>query len=105
MSEYPTVVIGAGPYGLSVAAHLKGARVPTLIFGKPMEFWQSFPRGMNLRSAWSASSLSDPEGDNSLDRFTNRACGQSRRDRVRQRLSSFNDIRQRVTRCGRWPGR
>jgi len=70
MSEYPTVVIGAGPYGLSVAAHLKGARVPTLIFGKPMEFWQSFPRGMNLRSAWSASSLSDPEGAYSLDRFT-----------------------------------
>src|SRR2546430_11571604 len=69
MSEYPTVVIGAGPYGLSVAAHLKGARVPTLIFGKPMEFWQSFPRGMNLRSAWSASSLSDPEGAYSLDRF------------------------------------
>src|SRR5256885_7487070 len=70
MSEYPTVVIGAGPYGLSVAAHLRGARVPPLICGRPREFWQSFPRGMNLRSAWSASSLSDPEGAYSLDRFT-----------------------------------
>ena len=64
-----TVVIGAGPYGLSVAAHLKEAGVPTLVFGKPMEFWQSFPQGMNLRSAWSASSLSDPAGRYSLDRF------------------------------------
>src|SRR5438046_6752080 len=77
MSEYPTVVIGAGPYGLSVAAHLNGARVPTLIFGKPMEFWQSFPRGMNLRSAWSASSLSDPEGAYSLDRFPDTVAGQA----------------------------
>src|SRR5256885_5693625 len=70
MSEYPTVVIGAGPYGLSVAAHLKGARVPTLMFGTQMEFWQSFPGGMNSRSPGGASSLSDPEGAYSLDRFT-----------------------------------
>lgn len=69
MGARQTVVIGAGPYGLSVAAHLKGAQVPTIVFGKPMEFWQAMPRGMNLRSAWSASSLSAPGGDYSLDRF------------------------------------
>ena len=71
MNASPTAVIGAGPYGLSVAAHLTAAGLPTRVFGRPMEFWQSFPRGMNLRSAWSASSLSDPAGAYSLDRFTN----------------------------------
>ena len=64
-----TVVIGAGPYGLSVAAHLKNAGVPTLAFGKPMEFWQGMPPGMFLRSAWSASSLSAPGHAYDLDSY------------------------------------
>ena len=37
-----TVVIGAGPYGLSAAAHLQARGIPTLILGKPMEFWQRY---------------------------------------------------------------
>jgi len=69
MNQDPVVVIGAGPYGLSVAAHLRAARVPALIFGQPMAFWQSMPRGMNLRSAWSATSLSAPGGAYSLDSY------------------------------------
>src|SRR5919109_5000961 len=32
-------VVGAGPYGLSVAAHLRGRRVST--FGEPMETWRT----------------------------------------------------------------
>jgi cation diffusion facilitator CzcD-associated flavoprotein CzcO len=69
MKPHPVVVVGAGPYGLSVAAHLRAARVPTLVFGKPMDFWRRMPRGMKLRSAWSASSLSAPGGAYSLDRY------------------------------------
>src|SRR5207245_9565495 len=69
MQTHPTVVIGAGPYGLSVAAHLNAARLPTLVFGKPMEFWQGMPHGMKLRSAWSASSLSAPGGAYNLDSY------------------------------------
>jgi cation diffusion facilitator CzcD-associated flavoprotein CzcO len=69
MNTHPTVVIGAGPYGLSVAAHLKGADLPTLVFGKPMEFWQGMPHGMKLRSAWSATSLSAPDGAYNLDSY------------------------------------
>jgi cation diffusion facilitator CzcD-associated flavoprotein CzcO len=34
-----------------------------------MGFWQRMPRGMKLRSAWSASSLSAPGGAYSLDRY------------------------------------
>jgi thioredoxin reductase len=69
MNARPIVVIGAGPYGLSVAAHLKAARVPTLVFGRPMEFWKGMPRGMKLRSAWSATSLSAPGGAYNLDNY------------------------------------
>jgi cation diffusion facilitator CzcD-associated flavoprotein CzcO len=63
------VVIGAGPYGMSVAAYLKAHDIPTLIFGKPMEFWQNMPSGLCLKSAWSASSLSDPAGMYTLNRY------------------------------------
>jgi FAD-dependent urate hydroxylase len=66
----PAVVIGAGPYGLAVGAHLKAKGVPTLIFGKPMEFWKKMPPKMNLKSSWSALSISDPAGAYSLNRFS-----------------------------------
>ena len=55
------VIIGAGPYGLSVAAHLKEKRIAFRIFGRAMETWRSnMPRGMRLKSEGFASSLSDP---------------------------------------------
>jgi len=61
-------IIGAGPYGLSVAAHLRQAAVSTHVFGEPMSFWrQHMPKGMRLRSPWRASHLSDPAGALSLD--------------------------------------
>ena len=42
-------IIGAGPYGLSAAAHLRGAGVETLVFGQPMSFWhRHMPVGMLL---------------------------------------------------------
>src|SRR5260370_21982095 len=71
-----TAVIGAGPYGLSIAAHLRARGVPTQVFGEPLESWQAMPARMNLKSVWSASSLSDPEGAFSLDKFC-RATGSS----------------------------
>jgi glycine/D-amino acid oxidase-like deaminating enzyme len=62
-------VIGAGPYGLSVAAHLRARNVETRVFGSPMEFWRALPRQMLLKSPWSASSLSDPGRLFTLDRY------------------------------------
>jgi thioredoxin reductase len=52
-----------------VAAYLKARNIPTLIIGKPMEFWQNMPAGLYLKSVWSASSLSDPAGMYTLDRY------------------------------------
>jgi thioredoxin reductase len=67
--ERTAVVIGAGPYGLSAAAHIKSKNIQTLVFGKPMEFWRSMPPEMYLKSSWSALNISDPAGKYSLNRY------------------------------------
>lgn len=68
--ECEVAIIGAGPYGLSVAAHLNAANIETRVFGEPMSFWQRhMPRGMYLRSPWVASHLADPVRRYSLDVF------------------------------------
>ena len=69
MRQYPVAVIGAGPYGLAVAAHLLDRGIPTIVFGKTMAFWERMPTGMFLKSVWSASSIADPHGQYSLDRY------------------------------------
>jgi FAD-dependent urate hydroxylase len=63
-------VIGAGPYGLSCAAHLRAAGVATHVFGGSMSFWrENMPRGMKLRSPWIATHIADPDNKFSLDVF------------------------------------
>jgi hypothetical protein len=64
------IVIGAGPYGLAAAAHLRGSGKNLHVFGEPMSFWKEhMPRGMLLRSPWSASNISSPRSAQSLDVF------------------------------------
>lgn len=63
-------IIGAGPYGLSVAAHLRARGVGFRIFGNPMESWRTrMPAGMLLKSEGFASNLYDPERSVTLKRF------------------------------------
>lgn len=63
-------IIGAGPYGLSIAAHLRSRNVPYRIFGMPLDTWrQHMPRGMLLKSDGFASSLSDAEGRGTLSAY------------------------------------
>jgi len=38
MTRSNVVIIGAGPYGLSLAAHLAHRKVGLRIFGQPMQF-------------------------------------------------------------------
>lgn len=64
------VIVGAGPYGLSVAAHLETQRVSFRIIGVPMEFWRnSMPQGMSLKSDGWASSIYDPARSLSLQKY------------------------------------
>jgi FAD-dependent urate hydroxylase len=39
VSRVAVVIIGAGPYGLSLAAHLAALKIEHRIFGRPMLFW------------------------------------------------------------------
>jgi thioredoxin reductase len=65
-----TAIIGAGPYGLSVAAHLRRSGVPFRIFGRPMDSWLAhMPKGMMLKSDGFASNIYDPENAFTLERF------------------------------------
>jgi cation diffusion facilitator CzcD-associated flavoprotein CzcO len=63
-------IIGAGPYGLSLAAHLRAAGVNYRHFGVPMRLWRgAMPQGMYLKSQGFASNLSDPGGTHTLEAF------------------------------------
>jgi lysine/ornithine N-monooxygenase len=63
-------IVGAGPYGLSLAAHLRPASVSFRQFGLPMHPWQTaMPAGMFLKSQGFASNLSDPAGSHTLAAF------------------------------------
>ncbi len=63
-------IIGAGPYGLSAAAHLHAMGVDTRVFGKPMDFWATgMPPGMLLRSPRVASTISDPDDHFTLEAY------------------------------------
>lgn len=65
------MIIGAGPYGLSIAAHLKARGVPFRIFGKPMHNWRAkMPQGMHLKSDGFASNLSHPGDTFTLEHFS-----------------------------------
>jgi len=79
-SELPVIIIGAGPYGLSIAAHLQALAIPFKIFGEPMRSWREcMPRGMLLKSEGFASDLYHPAGELSLRQYCQDA-GLSYRD-------------------------
>jgi cation diffusion facilitator CzcD-associated flavoprotein CzcO len=63
-------IIGAGPYGLSVAAHFRRSGIPFRIFGRPMDSWLAhMPKGMMLKSDGFASDIYDPESAFTLRQF------------------------------------
>jgi thioredoxin reductase len=63
-------IIGAGPYGLAAAAHLRHAGIPVRIFGEVLEFWRSqMPEGMILRSRKRSSHIADPQRRLTIDDF------------------------------------
>ncbi|MEU6235545.1 FAD-dependent oxidoreductase [Kitasatospora sp. NPDC047058] len=70
ITEVPVAIVGAGPYGLSVAAHLRAQGVAVRVMGVPMGSWRArMPVGMFLKSTPRASSIADPEGRFGLNDF------------------------------------
>jgi thioredoxin reductase len=68
--DFDTVIVGAGPYGLSIAAHLRAGGAPFALFGTPLESWRRFmPKGMVLKSERFASNLWDPGRHFTLERY------------------------------------
>ncbi len=67
-SATPLLIVGAGPFGLTLAAQVQHLGLGYRIVGRPMEFWNPhMPRGMYLRSAcdWHL----DPLGVHTIDAY------------------------------------
>jgi thioredoxin reductase len=65
-----TAIIGAGPYGLSIASHLRSQGTSFRIFGRLMDSWKAhMPKGMMLKSDGFASNIYDPLGTYPLKQF------------------------------------
>jgi cation diffusion facilitator CzcD-associated flavoprotein CzcO len=67
-TETNLLIVGAGPFGLAVAAQAGHDRIEHLIVGKQMEFWRrNMPKGMFLRSAcdWHL----DPQDVHTIDAY------------------------------------
>jgi thioredoxin reductase len=70
MTDITTAIVGAGPYGLSLAAYLRARRHRFELFGVPLESWREhMPDGMVLKSEPFASNLWDPGRRYTLERF------------------------------------
>src|ERR1700733_13118992 len=71
MENCDVVVLGAGPYGLAAATHLKNVKgLEVRIFGEPMAFWQrNMPVGMFLRSNWTATQIACPRDALTLEAY------------------------------------
>lgn len=63
-------IVGAGPYGLSIAAHFRSRGIPFRVFGKAMDSWLAhMPKGMFLKSDGFASNIYDPGARFTLGHF------------------------------------
>src|SRR5437868_4660878 len=61
------VIVGAGPHGLSLAAHLRARGMDFRVFGKAMDSWAAhMPASMMLKSDGFVSNLSSPAPDTTL---------------------------------------
>lgn len=73
MNNVDVAVVGAGPYGLSVAAHALEAGLDVRVYGRPMNAWDKhMPVGMLLKSEPFASHLADPAHRFTLAAFCER---------------------------------
>ncbi|OME80710.1 hypothetical protein BK120_18705 [Paenibacillus sp. FSL A5-0031] len=65
------IIIGAGPYGISLAAHAAASKMSYVLLGKPMFFWkEQMPQNMFIRTHPRYISLSDKNDEFTIERFS-----------------------------------
>jgi FAD-dependent urate hydroxylase len=70
MRTVEVLVIGAGPYGLSISTHLSARGVDHVIVGSPMDTWRAHsPAGMRLKSEPYSSSFAAPRAGYNLPTY------------------------------------
>jgi len=71
VSASEVLIIGAGPFGLSVSTHLRAIGVDHRIVGRPMDTWRAhMPVGMNLKSEPYASDISSPKAGYDVESYS-----------------------------------
>jgi hypothetical protein len=95
MPNTEVLIVGAGPYGLSVSAHLRERGVPHRVVGRPMNLWRNqMPDGMILKSEPYASSIASPTTGNTMGDYCAEQ-GLDYTDRIgpvsRERLLGYTD--------------
>ncbi|WP_127529362.1 NAD(P)-binding domain-containing protein [Paenibacillus kobensis] len=64
------VIIGAGPYGISVAAHAVAHGLSYKLMGFPMDFWRNqMPQNMFIRTPHDLVSFSDPKNKWTIQQY------------------------------------
>ena len=85
-------IVGAGPYGLSVAASLHAAGVQCRIFGRPMQTWKTaVPASLQLKSDGFASNLVSPTAGSTLADYCRQRSIPYDDEHVSVQLSTFVD--------------
>ena len=70
MRASEVLIVGAGPYGLSISTHLRGRGIDHLIVGRPMDTWRThMPAGMYLKSEPHGSDMSSPQAGYDLEGY------------------------------------
>jgi hypothetical protein len=70
MRASEVLIIGAGPYGLSISTHLRRRGIDHLIVGRPMDTWRAhMPAAMYLKSEPYGSDMSCPQAGYDLDGY------------------------------------
>jgi cation diffusion facilitator CzcD-associated flavoprotein CzcO len=69
-NEVDVAIVGAGPYGLSIGAHLKQSAIDFKVFGHPMDAWKMhMPPGMFLKSDGPSTNLCGLKHGLSLEQY------------------------------------
>lgn len=71
MRSSEVLIIGAGPYGLSISTHLRQRGIDHLVVGRPMDAWRNhMPAGMYLKSEPYGTDMSCPQAGYDLDGYS-----------------------------------